>query len=76
MRELHLDIRYFEVAGAVVARRCAESFRYLRRAVKSGDVILMASVQILEDLMKSDALRSVKEVIQKNILKIQQAKLH
>jgi hypothetical protein len=41
MRELHFDMRNFEVVGAVVVRRYAESFKYRRRAVKSEDAILM-----------------------------------
>jgi hypothetical protein len=41
MRALHCDMRYLEVAGAVVARRCAESFRYRKRADSSGEPIFV-----------------------------------
>jgi hypothetical protein len=37
---LHLDMRYADVLGTVVTRRCAESFRYFRRADIVGEAML------------------------------------
>ena len=47
IRVLHRDIRYLEVAGAVVARRCAESFRYRRRADSSGEAISVSRTSVI-----------------------------
>lgn len=57
---LHCDRRCREVDEAVVARRCAESFKYRRRADSSGDDMFEASSPIVKGVYQSDATRFVR----------------
>jgi hypothetical protein len=52
---LHRDRSCREVEGAVFARRCAESFKYRRRADNSGDDIFEASSPVVRGVRKGCA---------------------